>query len=228
MWAGSTSDLSEVTPIFGSRTIYAEFDLKSLPTMVNLCNSGIFLSYSGYDLMWVAGVGYNAGLSAYETLITAHTPLQQGCSVPSPADLASSMQATLFHLDPINFANGYTVVSSLPVTVDIAGGKILVQADRSDPVFSGLSPSTQAAYFTTQEVISSLGGDFSPLGTAAGLFSTFPQDLAAQFSFGDSFIDPGNDVCTTSLNCASSATPQIDLVGGSAHMDDYIFRHEFE
>ena len=29
--AGSLPDLSDVTPVFGSRTIYAEFDLKSLP-----------------------------------------------------------------------------------------------------------------------------------------------------------------------------------------------------
>ncbi|HET7778754.1 MAG TPA: hypothetical protein VFL07_09390, partial [Rudaea sp.] len=74
--SGSRPDLADVTPAFGSRTIYAEFDLKSLPAMVNLCNSAAFLDGSGCDLLWVAAIGFNATLSAYETLITAHTPLR--------------------------------------------------------------------------------------------------------------------------------------------------------
>lgn len=214
---GLSSATQAVTPAFGSKTIYAEFDLKSLPAMVNLCNSSRFLNNPGYDLLWVAAVRYNAGLSAYETLITAHTPLQQDCGVTSPASLATVMQANLFHLDPQNFTNGYTLVSGLPVSVDIAGGKILVQADRTDPALAGLSDSTQAAFFTIEAVVTSLGGDFSPLGTAAGLGSTYPRDDADAFAFGNSFSDPADDVCTANLNCISSTHPQIDLIGGTLY-----------
>ena len=210
-------DPAFVAPAFGSRTIYAEFDLNSLPTTVNLCNSGVFLDGSGYDLLWAAGVGFNASLSAYETLITAHTPLRQNCGVSSPASLASVMQATLFHLDPNNVGNGYALVGSLPVTVDIAGGKILVQADRADPAFSGLSDATQSAYFTIETAVTSPDGAFSPLGVAAALGSTYPRDDAPQFGFGDTFPDPAGDVCTANLNCASSTHPQIDLVGGNLY-----------
>jgi hypothetical protein len=213
--AGSLPDLSDVTPVFGSRTIYAEFDLKSLPAMVNLCNSTAFLEGSGYDLLWVAAVGFNATLSGYETLITAHTPLRQNCGVPIPAPLDSSLQATLFHLDPNDFVSGYSVVAGLPVTVDIAGGKILVQADRADPAFSGLSGATEAYYFTVEAARTSPDGAFSPLSVAGALGSTYPRDDAAPFNFGGGFTDPANDVCTANMACASSAHPQIDLVGGS-------------
>jgi len=220
--AGSLPDLSDVTPVFGSRTIYAEFDLKSLPTVVNLCNSAAFLEGSGYDLLWVAGVGFNATLSAYETLITAHTPLRQNCGVPIQVSLDSSLQATLFHLDPNDFLSGYAIVGGLPVTVDIAGGKIQVQADRADPAFSGLSGATQASYFTIETALTSPDGAFSPLGLAGALGSTYPRDDAASFNFGGSFTDAANDVCTANMACASSTHPQIDLVGGSLYAEQVV------
>ena len=226
--AGSPPDLSDVTPVFGSRTIYAEFDLKSLPTMVNLCNSSAFLDGSGYDLLWVAAVGFNATLSAYETLITAHTPLRGYCGVTDPASLESSLQGTLFRLDPNDVANGYAIVDGLPVTVDIAGGKIHVQANRSNPAFNGLSSATEAYFFSIEAARTSPAGDFSPLGVAAGLGSTYPRDDAASFNFGGNFTDPANDVCTANMVCASSTHPQIDLVGGSASQVDYVFRDDFD
>jgi len=218
MQAQHVADPADATPVFGSNTIYAEFDLKSLPTMVNLCNSGVFLENSGYDLVWVAGVGFNATVSAYETLITAHTPLRQNCGTPLAADLASAMQATLFHLNPNDIGSGYALIGSLPVTVDIAGGKILVQADRTDPVFSGLSAATQAIYFTRETAVTSADGAFSPLPIAAELGSSYPRDDADPFNFGDSFTDSMDDVCTANLSCASSTHPQIDLVGGSLYL----------
>jgi hypothetical protein len=215
--AATPSAPASVPPAFGSQTVYAQFDLASLPTMVDLCNSGAFLEGSGYDLLWVAGVGFNASLSAYETLITAHTPLRQNCGTPSPASLESAMQATLFHLDPNDIGSGYALVSSLPVTVDIAAGRILVQANRSDPALSGLADGSQAQFFTRETALTSPDGAFAPLDLAAELGSTYPRDDAASFAFGDSFTDPADDVCTANLACASAAHAQIDLVGGSLY-----------
>ncbi|MBS0439863.1 MAG: hypothetical protein JSS33_10680 [Proteobacteria bacterium] len=210
-------------PPFGANTVDAEFDLTSLPASVNMCPGN--RSGYGYDLIWIAGMNYNTTLGAYETLITAHTPMVYGCGgILSLAPL----YGTLFHMDPNNPTNGYTSVTSLPVTVDTAHGKILVQADRTNPYLAALSSSTLVKYFTYEEVSTSATGDFSPIGLAAGLFQTYPQDTGSQFNFGSSFITPSNNVCTSSSSCTSPAYPQIDLISGTMHMDDYIFRNGFD
>jgi hypothetical protein len=131
-------------------------------------------------------------------------------------------------LDPGNLSNGYTSVTNLPVTVDAVHGKILVQADRTNPHLAALSSSEPVQYFTSEEVTTSDTGDFSPVTAAAALFQTYPQDAGPQFDFGSSFTTPSNNVCTSTGSCTSSASPQIDLTGGTAHMDDYLFRNGFE
>ena len=210
-------------PPFGANTVDAEFDLASLPASVNTC-PGNRAGY-GYDLIWIAGVNYNASLGTYETLITVHTPLAYGCG--GTVSL-TALNGTLFHLDPSNLSNGYTSVTNLPVTVDAVHGKILVQADRTNPYLAALSSSTPVQYFTSEEVTTSYTGDFSPVAAAAALFQTYPQDTGPQFDFGSSFTTPSNNVCASTGSCTSSASPQIDLIGGTAHIDDYLFRNGFE
>jgi hypothetical protein len=218
----------ESPPAFGATTLDLEFDLVSLPTMVSLCNSSIFRTNPGYDLMWIAFANYNAaGGGVYETMIAAHTPLQPGCSTPSSAALASSVQTTVFHLDPNNIQNGYTYVEVLPVTVNTASGKIVVQANSTDPNLAGITSGTLRE-FTVEDAISSNNGDFSSIQLIGGLGATYPQDDTAQFNFSASFTDPAGDVCTSSSSCTSASYPIIDLTGGSAHMDDWIFRNGFE
>lgn len=210
-------------PPFGANTVDAEFDLTSLPTSINTCPGN--RSGYGYDLIWIAGTNLNASLGAYETLVTAHTPLADGCGGILSL---TTLNGTLFHIDPNNPANGYTAVANLPVKVDTVHGKIVVQADRTNQYLSGLSSSTVMTFITVGEAASSATGDFSPIGTAAQLFNTFPTDNGPQFNFGGSFTTPANNVCASATNCTSSASPQIDLTGGSAHMDDYVFRNGFE
>lgn len=211
-------------PQYGANTLDVEFDLTSLPASINTCPSN--RTGYGYDLIWIAGVDFSTSVGVYQTLITAHTPLTYGCG---NTQSLTALNGTLFHLDPNNISNGYTYVADLPVKVDIANGKILVQADRTNQYLAGVSSSTVAQFVTIGEVAASApNGDFPSVSYANGLFSTFPSDNGPQFNFGSSFTTPANNVCTSSTSCISSAYPQIDLIGGSVHMDDYIFRNGFE
>lgn len=215
-------------PAFGADTLDVEFDLASLPTTLNLCDSTLFRTSAGYDRMWIAGTDYDPVFGIDHTLIAAHTPLQQGCSTPTPAALASSMQASLFRMDPAHVENGYVFVAPLPVSVDVASGKIVVQADRTDPDLGSLSTNPPVRYFTFRDAASSADGDFPSLDAAIALFATYPQDDGPQFDFGGGFVDPHDDVCTSADGCTDGADPEIDLAGGSMHPDDWIFRDGFD
>ncbi|MBS0571522.1 MAG: hypothetical protein JSS28_12990, partial [Proteobacteria bacterium] len=212
-------------PPFGANTIDFEIDLASLPTTVNLCNSSTESSY--YDFMWTVGANYDATFAAPLTLFAAHTPLESGCSSPTSAALLTSVSGALYKLDPNNIQNGYTLVESLPATVDTTNGKIVIQADRTDPNLTGFA-SGQLIESTFENMIVSNGAqEISP-----SAFSTaYPSDPSTPlFDFGSSVVDPNGDVCTSSSlsSCTSTAYPLIDIIGGSAHMDDYIFRNSFE
>jgi hypothetical protein len=214
-------------PPYGANTVDVEFDLASLPTSVTLCDSTNLHNGPGYDIMWVAGTNYDTGLGACLTLIAAHTPLEDGCASPVSAPLASSLLVNVFQLDPNNPLNGYTNAADLlSVSADTANNKILVQLNYTDSHFATLS-SSALAEFTVENVASSAQGDFPGVELSAGLTSGVPRDQGAQFSFGSSFVDPINDVCTMS-GCTSASYPVIDLVSGSVHRDDYVFRNGFE
>lgn len=214
-------------PAFGANTIDVEFDLSALPSSVMLCNSAIHLDGAGYDLMWVAAVDH-WNMAAYRVLIAAHTPLQAYCGTPVAAPLESSVLASMFRMDVNHVENGYAFVGPLPAHVDHVNGRIVVQADRREPALAGMSSATQAQFSTGTGVPASINGDFPSLVAAAALFTAYPLDYGPPFNFGGGFVDPPDDACTSSAACNSGATPAIDLLGGSMHLDDWLFRNGFD
>ncbi len=215
-------------PPYGPNTLDVEFDLDSLPTTVTLCSSPTFENNPGYDIMWMVGADFDFQLGAYLTLIAVHTPLQeQGCGSPTLASTAASLQATVFQLDPNNFQNGYIAAEELPfVSADADNNRILLQLNGTDANFSSISVSPLAE-ITVEGVASSPQGDFQSTQLATSLFGGYPRDQGPQFAFGSDFVDAASDVCTAS-GCTSASYPVIDLIGGAAHRDDYLFRNGFE
>ena len=118
-------------------------------------------------------------------------------------------------LDTIDPALGPVFVSSLPVSVDTASGRITIQAPRNDPTFTGLS------------------GNSVVLDTANGYYAanfTVSQDPSSTFNVGRSFIDVKFDATNCSGNCSTGQSwyPQVDLIGGSVYLPNKIFASGFE
>jgi len=207
---------------FGSNTMYVEFDLATLPTAVDLCRYPTLFAMhpGGIDSQWLAlfnpsGADSGDGSGGYETLVAAYTtPQAQGCSANS-APMATSVSAELDKWDAAQ--QNYVMVATLPVSVDVANGKIIVQADRSAASLAGLSAAS---------LIREVSG-------AAYLQAAVEQDaydLSDPFGLGASFTDPAQDVlaCTAPCSTAVSWYSQIDLVGGSVHLVDEIFENGFD
>lgn len=202
--------------------MYVEFDLASLPTTVDLCRyPPAFTNGAGNnDSQWdaafnLSGADPGDGSGGYETLVVAYTtPQAQNCSSNS-APLSSSVSAVLAQWD--SGQQNYLPIDDLPVSVDVAHGKIIVQADRSASQFSGLSANSR------------IGMVANAIYVAAATTQT-AVDPSPLFGFGGSFTDPLQDVQGCSAPCSTASTwyPQIDLVGGSVRMGDKIFANGFD
>jgi hypothetical protein len=216
---GLSSTTSQPLDTFGVNTLTVEFDLASLPTNLNLCEyPGLFSSFPGVDYGWVANLDVdnnpNSGLNGFEVIIEAFSTQQpQGCST-NAVPFAQGISADLEQWDDAQ--QNYVQVVDLPVTVDLAAGKIFVQADRSLAALSGLSASSPMVDLTV------------------GLYNNgqmpYAEDVSSLYALGKSFVDPGDDVSNCSTPCATNVNwyPQIDLVGGSAHLPNRIFSSGFE
>jgi len=207
---------------FGENTMYVEFDLAALPVNVDLCRypSALALYQGVSDSQWQAafnptGTDTGDGSGGNEIVISAFTtPPSPGCS-PSTAPLASSVSAALMQWN--SGLQNYLPVGTLPVEVDVANGKIVVQADRSAPQFSGMSANSTISMI------------------AAAVYSNGPApqaafDPAIAFQPGGSVTDPTQDVqgCTAPCLTTASWYPEIDLIGGSFRLPDKIFANGFD
>lgn len=219
---GAEVSTAQALPAFGKNTMYVEFDLASLPATVDLCRyPGLPTGGASFsDSNWLAafaptGADTGNGSGGFETIVVAYTtPQTQSCSANS-APMASSIQAELDKWDAAQ--QTYVMVASLPVDVDVASGKIVVQADRSAAPFASLSAASK--------IIESGSANYLQAGTLQSAF-----DLSSSFGLGASFTDPTQDVqsCTAPCSTAVSWYPQIDLIGGSVHLVDEIFGDGFD
>lgn len=218
---GASATTTQQLPAFGGNTLYFEFDLASLPATVDLCRyPQVFATNGGSDSQWLAlsDVDNNSGTGAggFDAIIAVETtPQSAGCTTHS-APFAQSLSAELDRFD--STTQNFVKVGSLPVTVDIAGGKIIVQADRSVSPLTGISAQSPTGMETT--------GVYYPAPP------TYPgaYDVSGAFALGKSFTDPTGDVQACTSPCLTSASwyPQIDLVGGSLMATNEIFGNGFE
>ena len=210
---------SEPLPAFGANTLTVEFDLAALPANLSLCRyPSTFSSSSGFDYAWLAGFDVdanpNTGLGGIDAqIVVASTGQNTGCMTHS-APIGTSLSAALGVWDEQQQA--YVYGADLPLTVDVAAGKLFVQADRTAQGLAGLS---SASLMGEQTVGFYTTGD-----------QPFAYDSTQVLKLGVAFNDPLHDVlnCTSPCSTAVDWYPQIDLVGGSIHLADEIFAGNFE
>jgi hypothetical protein len=202
---------------FGANTLVFEYDLAGLPSSLDLCrNPALFASTGGFDSLWLAqidvdnnpGTGYY-GMDAAVFIVSAHQPA--GCSTHSVA-IGDALSAGLASIDA--FGN-LSAVADLPLAIDLAGSRLLVDADRTHPLLDGLSSASPIFYATNAY--------YDPNAGPA-------VDTGAAFKFGSAFTDAAQDVQACSGLC-SPAQPwyaPTDLAGGSVRLADQIFASGFE
>jgi hypothetical protein len=221
---GLAANTGAPLPAFGGNTVSVEFDVANLPAMLNLCRyPSQFTSGPGFvDSQWLAAFDLDGNAntgdpSGSEALVVAATTRQvQNCSPHTVATNQAAFFAELERWDA-NLQT-FVYVNDLPVTVDTATGKIVVQADRTSPDLAGLSANS---------IINAQTGGLYDSGDPNNRYA---YDLAGPIGLGGSYTDPSGDVQNCVLSCTPAASwySQIDLVGGSVKLPDDIFHNGFE
>ncbi|TAH46408.1 MAG: hypothetical protein E6R11_00920 [Rhodocyclaceae bacterium] len=141
-------------------------------------------------------------------------------NTPYSANLEQSLSIELYRYDSTLGDFVAVPIETWPVRVDTATGKIIVQADRSIAPLSSLSAAS-LIYMQTFRL-------YWPYPTQPD--NPYATDVLSGISLGGTFVDAVGDVLNCSLGCSTGASwyPMIDLVGGSVHLQDRIFRNAFE
>ena len=223
---GVSATTTDALPAFGENTVYLEFQMASLSEIVGLClYPGQFANpasewgwyvWSNVDNNLATG-DPSAGLDLVVSVST-QAPLP-GCT-PYSANLEQSLSIELYRYDSTLGDYVAVPIGTWPVTVDTSSGKIIVQADRSIAPLSSLS-APSLFYMQTFRL-------YWPYPTQPD--NPYATDVLSGISLGRTFVDAVGDVQNCSLGCSTSASwyPMIDLVGASVHLQDKIFRNEFE
>lgn len=223
---GVSASTSESLPAFGENTVYLEFQMASLSEMVGLCLYPGQFTNPMSEWAWYAWSNIDNNLatgdpsSGLDLVVSVSTqPPLPGCT-PYSANLEQSVSVELYRYDSALGDFVAVPIETWPVRVDTATGKIIVQADRSIAPLSSLSAAS-VIYMQTFRL-------YWPYPTQPD--NPYATDVLNGISLGGTFVDAVGDVLNCSLGCSTGASwyPMIDLVGGSVHLQDRIFRNAFE
>jgi len=214
---GVTLSTAPPLPMFGTNTVYVEFDVANLPASMSLCRFPETSTFADSD--WAALIDVdgntNTGLNGFDAIVEVYTVAQDPSCMPNSVPLDQALQGEAGHWDDAQ--QNFIEDTALMVYADAATGRIIVQADRSQAPLTGLS---NASRFGVQATGAYPSGNSQPVA----------YDIIPLTAFGLFASDPTGDVqnCVSPCSPAASWYGQIDLVGASMHLQDEVFGDSFE